>query len=58
MKERFKKIMVYFCVLYRVYTNIPKLYGLLVYYVMDFLGHGVLGGYTISTLFVHARALL
>ena len=37
-KRDSKKIIIYFCVFYRVYTNIPKLYGLLVYSIMDFLG--------------------
>ena len=33
-----KKIIVYFYVFYRVYTNISKLYGLVLYSFMDFLG--------------------
>ena len=33
--------MFYFYVFYRVYTNIKKRYGLVVYPFMDFLGHGV-----------------
>ena len=36
-----KKFMFYFYVFYRVYTNIPKLFGLVVYYFMDFLGDNV-----------------
>ena len=36
-----KNFMFYFYVFYRVYTNIQKLYGLVVYPFMDFLGHGV-----------------
>ena len=36
-----KKFMFYFYVLYRVYTNIPKLFGLVVYYFSDFLGDSV-----------------
>ena len=33
--------MFYFYVFYRVHTNIPKLFGLVVYYFMDFLGDNV-----------------
>ena len=33
--------MFYFYVFYRVYTNIPKLFGLVVYSFMDFLGDSV-----------------
>ena len=33
-----KKFMFYLYVFYRVYTNIPKLFGLVVYPFMDFLG--------------------
>ena len=40
-KRDSKKIIIYFCVFYRVYPNISKLYGLLVYSVMDFLGDSV-----------------
>ena len=40
-KRDSEKISISFCVFYRVYTNIPKLYGLLVYSVMDFLGDSV-----------------
>ena len=36
-----KKFMFYFYVFYRVYTNIPKLFGLVVYYFLDFLGDNV-----------------
>ena len=36
-----KKFMFNFYVFYRVYTNIPKLFGLVVYYFMDFLGDNV-----------------
>ena len=36
-----KKFMFYFYVFYRVYTNIPKLFGLVVYYFIDFLGDNV-----------------
>ena len=40
-KRDSKKFMFYFYVFYRVYTNIQKWYGLVVYPFMDFLGHGV-----------------
>ena len=40
-KRDSKKIIVYFYVFYRVYTNIPKLYELVVYSFMDFLGDSV-----------------
>ena len=40
-KRDSKKIIVYFYVFYRVYTNIPKLYGLVVYSFMDFRGDRV-----------------
>ena len=33
--------MFYFYVFYRVYTNIPKLFGLVVNYFVDFLGDNV-----------------
>ena len=36
-----KKIIVYFYVFYRVYTNIKKLYGLVDYSFMDFLSDSV-----------------
>ena len=36
-----EKIIVYFYVFYRVYTIIPKLYGLVVYYFMNSLGDSV-----------------
>ena len=36
-----KKFVFYFYVSCRVYTNIPKLFGLVVYYLMDFLGDNV-----------------
>ena len=36
-----KKFVFYFYVFYRVYTNIQKWYGLVVYQFMDFVGHGV-----------------
>ena len=36
-----KKLMFYFYVFYRVYTNILKLFGLVIYYFMDFLGDNV-----------------
>ena len=36
-----KKFMFLFYVFYRVYTNIPKLFGLVVYYFTDFLGDSV-----------------
>ena len=37
-RETQRKIIVYLNVFYRVYTDIPKLYGLVVYSFMDFLG--------------------
>ena len=40
-KRDSKELVVYFYVFYRVYTNIPKLYGLVVYSFMDFLGDNV-----------------
>ena len=40
-KRDSKKIIVYFYVFYRVYTNIPKCNGLVVYSFMDFLGDSV-----------------
>ena len=40
-KERFKKINSLLLCVYRVYTNIPNLYGLVVYSFMDFLGDSV-----------------
>ena len=36
-----KKLRFYFYVFYRVYTNIPKLFGLVVYYFTAFLGDSV-----------------
>ena len=36
-----KKFMFYFYVFYRMYTNIQKCYGLVVYPFMNFMGHGV-----------------
>ena len=36
-----KNLIVYFYMFYRVYTNIKKLYGLVVYSFMDFLGANV-----------------
>ena len=38
LRKRDLKNSVYFYVFYRVYTNIPNLYGLVVYSFMDFLG--------------------
>ena len=40
-KRNSKALIVFFYVFYWVYTNIPKLYGLVVYYFMDFLGDSV-----------------
>ena len=40
-KRNSKKLIVYFYVFYWVYTKIPKLYGLVVYSFMDFLGDSV-----------------
>ena len=40
-KRDSSKFIAYVCVFYRVYTNIPKLYELLVYSVMVFLGDSV-----------------
>ena len=40
-KRDSKKIIVYFYVFYRVYTIIPKFYGLVVYSFIDFLGDNV-----------------
>ena len=40
-KRDSKTIIVYFYVFYRVYTNMQKLYGLVVYSFMDFLGDSV-----------------
>ena len=40
-KRDSKNAIVNFYVFYRVYTNIQKLYGLVVYYFMDFLGDRV-----------------
>ena len=40
-KRDLKKIIVYLYVFYRVYTNIPNVYGLVVYSFMDFLGDSV-----------------
>ena len=37
-KRDSKKIIIYFYVFYRMYTNIPKLYRLVVYSFMNFLG--------------------
>ena len=36
-KRDSKKLIVYFYVLYREYTNIPNLYRFVVYFLMDFL---------------------
>ena len=40
-KRDSKYLIVYFYVFYRVYTNIPKLYELVVHSFMDFLGDSV-----------------
>ena len=40
-KRDSKKIIVYFYVFFRVYTKIPKLYELVVYSLMEFLGDSV-----------------
>ena len=40
-KRHSKQIIVYFYVFYRVYTNIQKLYGFVVYPFMNFLGQSV-----------------
>ena len=40
-KRDSKKFMFYFYVFYRVYINVQKLYGLVAYTFMDFLGQGV-----------------
>ena len=39
LRKRYsKRLIVYFYVFSRVYTNIPKVYGLVVYSLKDFLG--------------------
>ena len=41
LRKRDSKIIIYFYVFYSVYTNIPKLFGLVIYSLMDFLGDSV-----------------